>query len=120
MTEDLGVGVVLLQGTEQVPEGCLLGWSTGIFGYTLGIETAFVTDADGVGVIMTGVDSRQFLGTCDVELAISGDVVVIADRAETGFVAGFQLFQREIAVAFRCTAMNDNHIYSAHVDFIEH
>lgn len=98
-----------------MPEGCLLGRGAGIFGYALGIETAFVTDTDGVGVVMTGVDSRQLLGACGVELAISGDVVVIADGAETGFVAGFQLFQREIAVAFRCTAMNDNHIYSAHV-----
>ena len=89
MTEDLGIGVVLFQGTEQMPEGCLLGRGTGVGGATFLVEASLVADAEGVGVVMAGVSTDHLLGTAKVQLSVAGDVVVIAAAfPATGLVAG--------------------------------
>lgn len=45
----------------------------------MGIEAALVADAYGVGVVVQGVGSYHRLGTAGVDLAVAGDVVVVAD-----------------------------------------
>ena len=77
--ENLRAGVIVLQAPEEVEQGVLLGWRPGVVGLTVGIETAFVTDADGVGVIALGMDPRYIFGTGLVELAVLGDVIMVAD-----------------------------------------
>ena len=79
VAEDLRAGVIVLQAPEKVEQGVLLGWRPGVVGLTVGIETAFVTDADGVGVIALGMDPGYIFGTGLVELAVLGDVVMVAD-----------------------------------------
>ena len=79
MAEDLRAGVIVLQTPEEVEQGVLLGWRPGVGSLAVGIETAFVTDADGVGVIALGMDPRYIFGTGLVELAVLGDVVMVAD-----------------------------------------
>lgn len=79
VAEDLRAGVIVLQTPEEVEQGVLLGWRPGVGSLTVGIETAFVTDADGVGVIALGMDPGYIFGTGLVELAVLGDVVMVAD-----------------------------------------
>ena len=78
MPDDLGIGIVDLQGTEQGDEGGLLGQGTGVGGTALLVEAALVADADGVGVVVTGVCADHLFGTALIELAVAGDVVVVA------------------------------------------
>ena len=53
VTHDEGTGVLLLEVAEKLEKGTLLGTGAGVLGIAGGVEAAFVTDAEGVGV-MTG------------------------------------------------------------------
>ena len=77
MTDDLGIGIVLLQGAEQREEGLLLGWGAGVGGAATFVEASLVADADGVGIIVAGVGADHLLGTAEVQLSVAGDVVVV-------------------------------------------
>ena len=58
---------------------------------------------------MFGMGANHFLGTAGIDLAILGDVVVVADGLEaTSLVAGFKVFDREVAVDLSGRAMNDD------------
>lgn len=83
MTEDLGIGIVVQQAAEQGLHGVLLSWGTGIVGFALLIETAFVADAYRMGIVSAGVSTNLFLWATAVYLTILCDVVVIADALET-------------------------------------
>ena len=87
VADDLGIGVVELQRGEQRLEGQLLGRGTGVGGTALLVEAALVADADGVGVVVAGVGTDHLFGTAEVQLAVAGDVVVVAAALPaTGFV----------------------------------
>ena len=75
---DLGIGVVNLQRAEQGDEGGTLGWGSGVGGTALLVETALVADTDGMGVVVAGMGADHLFGTAEVELAVAGDVVMIA------------------------------------------
>ena len=110
MAHDLGIGIVGFQGAEQGDEGCTLGRGPGVGFMAFLIEASFVTDADGVGIVMTGVHADLILITGLEYLAIFLDVVVIADAfaMETSVVTGFEHFNSETLVAPRPRAMNDD------------
>ena len=78
VADDLGIGIVLLQRTEQRVEGQLLGGSPGVGRTALLVEAPLVADADGVGVVVAGVCADHLFGAAEVELAVAGDVVVVA------------------------------------------
>ena len=61
MTENLGLGVVLLQGTEQGGHGCLLEGGTGIGRIAALVEAALVADAEAVGVVPLGMGTGLVL-----------------------------------------------------------
>ena len=114
VAENLGVGVVLLERLQQMPEGGLLLRRAGVGRVTVGKQTALVADADGMGVVVAGVGTGEVLMTGLVKLAVAGDVVVVAGETETGRVAGNQRLHRERTVLARRTAMNDNQINLSH------
>ena len=58
VTHDEGTGVLLPEGAEEMEKGALLGTGAGVFGIARGVETAFVADADAVGVV-TGAMSAN-------------------------------------------------------------
>ena len=78
VAEDLGIGVVELQRSEQGDKGSTLGWSTGVGGAAFLIETAFVTNTNRVGIVMPGMGSDHLLRTAQMKLTVASDVVVIA------------------------------------------
>lgn len=55
MTLDLGFGIVYAQTRQEILERLLLSLRTGICRIAVGVETAFVTDADTVCIEMAGV-----------------------------------------------------------------
>ena len=98
MTKDLGIGVIGLQSTKQGDEGMLLGRGAGVVGLTIGIETSLIANANRVGVVATGMGSNHILGAALVEMAILGDVVMVAGGLVTSsLVTGFEVFRREVA-----------------------
>ena len=98
MAKDLGIGVVGPQSTKQGDEGMLLSRGAGVVGLTIGIETSLIANANAVGVVATGMGSNHILGAALVEMAILGDVVVVAGGLVTSsLVTGFEVFGREVA-----------------------
>jgi hypothetical protein len=98
MTKDFGIGVIGLQSTKQGDEGMLLGRGTGVGSFTTGIETSLIANANRVGVVATGMGSNHILGSALVELAILGDVIMVASGLVTSsLVTGFEVFGREVA-----------------------
>ena len=75
MAQDAGIGVVNLQGAKQRHEGALLGWGTDVGGLAIGIEASLIADADGMGVITTGVGTDHLLGAALVQLALLEDLL---------------------------------------------
>ena len=80
------------------------------------VQTAFIADADGVGVVVKGVHANLFFGTSLIDLTIALDVVVITDAfaVETGIMAVAEHIDGEALVAARGTAVNDNQVYCTH------
>ena len=106
MTEDGGIGVVEAEALEEFFHRYLLGESTGVGWFAVGIESALIADADAVGIVVSGVSANLSLRSARVEGAVLGDVVVVADGFETSCeVAGFQGFDCEVLCHTRGTAM---------------
>ena len=98
MAKNLGIGVIGLQSSKQGGEGMLLGRGAGVAGLAVGIEASLIANANTMGVVATGVGSNHILGTALVELAILGDVVMVAGGLVTSsLVTGFEVFGREVA-----------------------
>ena len=99
VADDLGIGIVLLQRTEQRVEGQLLGGSPGVGRTALLVEAPLVADADGVGVVVAGVCADHLFGAAEVELAVAGDVVVVAAaHPAAGLVHLVELLHRNVLV----------------------
>ena len=115
VAHDLGIGVVGLQGDEQRVEGQLLGWCPGVSGSAFLVEATFIADADGVGVVVAGVGADHLFGTAEVQLAVAGDVVVVAAALPAaGLVHLVELLHRDVLVGAARRAVNNNQVYSSH------
>ena len=115
VTEDLGIGVIDLQGSEQGDEGCTLGRGTGVFSTTFLVETTLVADSDGVGIVMPGVSTDHLLGATEVELTITRNIIVVATTVPAfGTVHLVELLERNVLIRARCRTVNYNQIYSSH------
>ena len=114
VADELGVGVVELQTAQEGEQRSLLGFGTGVVVTALAGDSAFVADADGVLVVMTGVGSDKVLVAGLVELAVAGDVVVVACEPEACLMAGDELGDGEGTVFARRTAVNDDKVDGSH------
>ena len=115
MAKDAGIGVVDLQSTKQGDEGSFLGRGSGVVGLAIGIETTLIADANTMGVIATGVGTNHLLGAALVQLAVLGDVIVVARGLKTPtLVAGLEVLGRKVLGDFRGGAMDNNQVYSSH------
>ena len=90
-----------------MPEGGFLSLGAGVGFTTLLIETTFVTNTNGVLIVVAGMSADEIFMTGLIDLAVAGDVIVIAGEAETGLVTGYQVFHGEGTVAARRAAMHD-------------
>ena len=58
MTQNLGFGIVGTETLQKLSHRSLLRWRAGVGRTGFGIQTTLVTDADAVGIVMTGMRSR--------------------------------------------------------------
>ncbi len=79
MTQDAGVGVVVLQSAEQFHHRTFLGGRTGVIMLAVGINATLVANAYRVGVVAAGMGARHVLGATLVQLSVFRHVVVVAD-----------------------------------------
>ena len=108
VTEDDGLGVVDAERLEQGVQSGFLRCGAGVLGTALGVETALVADADAVLVVVAGMGAGEVLMARLVQLAVAGDVVVVAGEAEAAVVAGDERGDGERPVlAGRRTVNND-------------
>lgn len=114
MTENLGIRIVLLQGTEKGNESGLLFGSTGVGRIAMGVETSLIADADGVLVVMPGMGADEVFMTRLIHLTVPGDVIVIGGEAEASLVTGDELGDREGPVAARGATVDDDEINASH------
>lgn len=115
MTEDLGIRIVLLQGTEKGNESGLLFGSTGVGRIAVGVETSLIADADGVLVVVAGMGADEVFVTRLIHLTVPGDVVVIGGEAEASLVTGDELGDREWTVAARGATVDDDEVNVTHL-----
>ena len=83
MTQDLGFRIVGTETLQKLSHRRLLRWCAGVGRAGIGIQTTLVTDADAVGVVMTGMSSRLRLRTARINHSVLRDVIVITDVTET-------------------------------------
>ena len=79
------VSVDFQQAGRQLVHGFSLSLGTGIGGASVGVQSAFIADADGVAVVAPAVSAGLFDGTGSVCLPIASDVEVIAYPLEPTF-----------------------------------
>jgi len=83
MTQDLGFRIVGTETLQKLSHRSLLGWRAGVGRMGFGIQTTLVTDANAVGVVMTGMSARLRLRTARINHSVLRDVIVITDVTET-------------------------------------
>ena len=96
VTHDKSIRKELLQLTEQRQERGFLRQGAGVFRLAAGIQTALVTDADAVAVVVLAVGAYGVQGAAAVDGAVAGQVVVVADVFEAAVTdvvraAGFKI-----------------------------
>jgi len=115
VAEDAGIGVVGLQGAQQGCQRGLLGPGTGVGRKTVLIETALIADADTVGIVLPGMGTGHLLGAAYMQLAVAGDIVVVAAGGEaSGPVTGLEGLEGEALVAARGTAVDHDQMDLSH------
>ena len=80
------------------------------------VQTALITDADGVTVPAPGVGAHALYRATRVDDAIQRDIVMVADVSPSVHlhVVVAQLLQRISAVATRCTTVHHYHVDLSH------
>ena len=82
MTTNEGVGKLTMEVEEEADEGSTLFECAGVLGFAVGIETAFVADADGAAVEGAAVSAHFIQAAVLGDGAILADVEVITDIEE--------------------------------------
>ena len=62
MAYDASLGVVLVKLLQQLKHRLLLLWGAGVVVFTLGVDSAFVTYADGATIVASGMGTTHCLG----------------------------------------------------------
>ena len=83
MTQDLGLRIVGAETLQKLSHRSLLRWRAGVGRMGFGIQTTLVTDADAVGIVMTGMSSRLRLRTARINHSVLRDVIMVTDVTET-------------------------------------
>ena len=88
VAQDTGAGIVELELTQEVEEGTTLGVGAGVGRMPVFVQTALVADADALVVPAGGMGTYLMHGTTGMNLAVAGDVEVIADVGEAAVQMG--------------------------------
>ena len=101
VAEDLSIGMLFLQATQQCEQRLFLHGRASVGRFTLLIETTFVADAERVPVVAFGMGTDQIPVTRLVGFAVAGDVVVVARESEPFLVTADEGCYGKVLVAPR-------------------
>ena len=109
MSHYLRLRIVPPELAEQVEQRTFLGVGTGVGRGSRLIEAAFITDAD-APVVPPGCMCADLVdGTATVEIAVAGDIEMIADGTESPYLMVTEkLFHRIVTVTLGSGAMYDD------------
>lgn len=113
MSHDLLDAWVLLVKTKyQLLHRLLLLRSASIGDATVLVESSLIADANGMGVVASGVSTHPLYRATSVNHTVEGDVEVIPDVTPTIYchMVVAKLFQGVTAIAASSTAMHHDHI----------
>ena len=117
VTDNQGVGVALMEVFQEPAEGCLLLGRPCVGGLTADVEPAFITDANGVTVMVQTVGSYHPLRTTWLDLSVTTDDVMVADTKLVMSVTampGVDLSDRGCLVGPNCRTMNNQQCNCSH------
>ena len=115
MTDNLGVGIRLLEVLQQEPESSLLLGGTGVGTTALFVLATDVADANGVAVVVLDVRSGELLVTTGVDSAILVDHPVIADHGPVlGAVPAVNIFDSHFLAGFGAGAVHHDVEHFSH------
>ena len=83
MPKDEGTGETLTELEKKLEQGLALGRGTGVMGAPRIVESSFVANAYGVEVVATTVGTGLRERTAGVAMAITRDIIVVTNVAET-------------------------------------
>ena len=104
MAEDAGIGMGLLQATEQAQQGAFLAGRAGVGGIAVLVEA----------VVAYGMGAHQLFVARLVGPAVSGNVVVVARESESFRVTADEGCHGKVLVRARGRTVYDNQINVAH------
>ena len=108
VAQDTGVGIVALELTQEVEEGTTLGVGAGVSRMPVFVQAALVADADALVVPAGGMGAYLMHGAAGMNLAVAGDVEVIAYAGKAAVQMGTaQGFDGKRTVATGGAAMDD-------------
>ena len=121
MAADLRLRELLLQGADQGPEGELLLQGPSIGRKALGVQAAFVGNADAFLVITPGMGSRPVQGAGAPDIAVLADIEMITYALHSLCpVAAEKVLLGEVGLDTGGGAMHHNQgdgtVYPAHAD----
>ena len=114
VAEDAGIGVGLLQATEQAQQGAFLAGCAGVGGIAMLVEAPFVADNERVLVVAYGVGAHQLFMARLVGPAVAGDVVVVARESEPFRVTADEGCHGKVLARARGRTVDDNQINVPH------
>ena len=114
MAEDAGIGMGLLQATEQAQQGAFLPRCASVGSSAVLVQATFVAYAERMLIVAYGVGAHQLFVARLVGPAFACDVVVVARESEAIRVTADECCHGKASVTARGRAVNDNQINVAH------
>ena len=106
-----------LQAQDEILHRLLLGWRASIRKMALSIQAALIADANGIGIVASGMGTHALQGTCGYHRAVSATVEMIADEAPMIHlhVVVIELLYCVVLIAAGSRAMHYDHVNLSHV-----
>ena len=115
MTAEAAAGIIAQQQHYEHPQGVFLKIGAGIGRMSVRIESAFVADAQTVGVVAADMRTGLCHGTKRLYIAVPADVIVITCAGETlAPVVCYQIMFGIATVATGSGTMNDDEVDKSH------
>ena len=106
-----GIRIIFFQTFQQSLERFFLLQSSGILRTVTGIQSAFVADADAVGIVARGMRSNLIERSAGMNYPVARDVVVIAEIGEaTGTMVTTAVIHGVTLRGTSSTTMNHNQV----------
>ena len=115
MAAKTAAGVVAKQQHHEHAEGMLLEGGAGVAGAAMFVKATFVADAEGMGVMPTGVRAGELYRAQGLYIAVLADIKMVACAGEApAQVVCCQVIFRIAAVAARGGTVDNKEVDGSH------